>query len=508
MKDFEEKAGYKSGSNKTLKFLLGSEGSLLQKTIRGGLWVFAFRFVDRFFRFGRTIVLARLISPNDFGLFGVVLIALSTLDAFSRPGIRAALIQRKEATRSYTDTAWTIEVIRGLSIATALFFLSPYIANFFKAPDAEPILKIIGLVVVLHGLTNIAVVHFEKELKFNKFFVYQSSGTIVDVVVTVVAALLLRNVWALVFGLLAGHFVRLVVSYILDSYRPKLRFSKSEAKVLFGFGKWILGSNILNFVITQGDSIFVGRLLGATSLGFYQMAFRISNLPTTEVTQVISRITFPAYSKIQDKLPKLREAYLKVLQLTSFLSFPIAGLIFILASDFTMLFLGEKWMSIVPIMQVLVFAGLFRSLIGTGSPIFPAIGKPKITTHLQFFHLFLIVVLVYPLTLRLGVLGASLAVAFSALVFSVLFSLMVIKTIRCTLKQLIQAITFPLVNTIITALLVFGLKSTISLKILEFTAVVLGGVLTYILMTWVAYKFFNYRTPVIIKESFQALMRG
>ena len=124
----------------------------------------------------------------------------------------------------------------------------------------------------------------------------------------------------------------------------------------------------------------MGKLLGVTALGFYQLAYRISNMPATEITHVISRVTFPAYSKLQDDIPKLREAYLKVLQITAFLSFPIAGLIFVLAPDFTKIFLGEKWMPMVPAMQVLVFAGLSRAIAATAGYIFYAVGKPKIDT--------------------------------------------------------------------------------------------------------------------------------
>ncbi|GAI54637.1 unnamed protein product, partial [marine sediment metagenome] len=194
------------------------------------------------------------------------------------------------------------------------------------------------------GFVNIGVLYFQKELEFNKQFIYRASGTLADFVVAVAAVLILKSVWALVFGLLAGNFVRLIVSYLVHPYRPHFKLDLAKTKELFGFGKWILGSSILVFLITQGDDIFVGKLLGITFLGFYQMAYRISNAPATEITHVISQVTFPAYSKLQDNLPGLREGYLKTLQLTAFISIPLAGGIFILAPEFTTIFLGDKWM--------------------------------------------------------------------------------------------------------------------------------------------------------------------
>jgi O-antigen/teichoic acid export membrane protein len=326
--------------------------SLSQKVVRGGIWVFALRIVGRIFDLIRIVILARILVPYDFGLMGIALLTVAILETFSQTGFQEALIQKKNNIETYLDAAWTVLILRGLLLFAILSLIAPYAAVFFKVPQARPIIQVIGLSLLLGAFSNIGVIYFQKELEFNKQFVYQLSGTLADFIVAVSAALILRSVWALVFGLLAGAVVRLIVSYLIHPYRPHLSFDLKKTKELFGFGKWVLGSSILIFLITQGDDIFVGKLLGATMLGFYQMAYRISNMPATEITHVISQVTFPAYSKFQDNIPKLREAYLKVLQVTAFLSFPIAGLIFVLAPDFTKIFLGEKWMPMVPAMQV------------------------------------------------------------------------------------------------------------------------------------------------------------
>src|SRR4030042_3231124 len=122
--------------------------------------------------------------------------------------------------------------------------------------------------------------------------------------------------------------------YVISSYRPRLQLNRTQARELFRFGKWIAGTSILIFLIINGDDIFVGKLLGVVMLGFYQMAYKISNTPTTEITLVISQISFPAYSKLQDNLPKLKDAFLMILKLTAFISFPLAAFIFIIAPEF------------------------------------------------------------------------------------------------------------------------------------------------------------------------------
>lgn len=466
----------------------------------------SFRILDQIFRLGRTIVLARLIAPSDFGLFGIVLLALSTIDTFSRTGIRSALIQRKESIERFLDTVWTVEVFRGVAAALILFFAAPFVAKFFEEPSAEPIIRVIGLAVVFQGFTNSAVVFFERDLKFNKFFKYQISGTIVDVLITITLAIILRNAWALVIGMLAGYLTMAIMSYVLDEYRPKFYFKMEQVRELFVFGKWILGSSVLVFFITQGDAIFVGKFIGVTALGFYQMAYRISSTPLLEMTRVISRVTFPAYSKLQDNMPKLRSAYLSVLQIVGFMAFFISGMIFALAYDFTAIFLGENWIPMVPIMQILALVGLLRSIIWTGNPLFQGIGKPKISTYLQFTNLILIVILIYPLAIRLGIVGVSLSVLASSVVSVVLFSIVTIIIMKGGAVKFAKAIIFPLLSTVTFVLFIFSLRSFIEVGLINFFVLALLGTIIYLALTYLFNRYFKYDLFTVMKRSYQSVL--
>jgi len=489
-----------------IKKLIGnfnnSGKSLSQRVVRGGFWVFLLRITQQLFNFVRLVILARILSPNDFGLMGIALLTMATLDTFSQTGFQQALIQKKEDIKPYLDSAWTVLVLRGFILFAILFFIAPFAASFFNAPEARPIIQVIGFAVLFQAFTNIGVIYFQKELEFNKQFIYQISGTLADFAVAISAALILRSVWALVFGLLVGNAVRCFVSYLIHPYRPHLSFDLEKIKELFSFGKWVLGSSILVFLITQGDDIFVGKLLGATALGFYQMAYRISNIPATEITHVISQVTFPAYSKLQDNIPKLREAYLKVLQVTAFLSFPIAGLIFVLAPEFTKIFLGEKWMPMVPAMQVLVLAGLIRSIAATSGPVFKAVGKMQVDTELQIVRFIVLAVSIYPLTVHWEILGASVAVLLSILVNTIGYSFMLIKFTQCGVKNFTQMIVFSLISGAIMMSVIFALKvSSNTVGIWKFVLFILIGILTYLFVIYLQNKFFNYRIWALLKES-------
>jgi len=233
-----------------------------------GLWLANYQ--SRLRGFIRTIILARLLAPEDFGLLGIAMLAIATLETFSQTGFWEALIQKKGDVESCLDTAWTISAIRGTILFLILFLSAPIIAKFFNSPHATLVIKVIAVSTLISGFRNIGILFFQKDLEFNKQFFYELSATLVDLAVAISLAFILRNVWALVWGGLAANVIRLFASYILHAYRPHVRLDKSEFKNLFSFGKWVLGSSTLIFLITQGDDIFVGRMLGVTALGFYQ----------------------------------------------------------------------------------------------------------------------------------------------------------------------------------------------------------------------------------------------
>ncbi len=482
--------------------------SISSRTIKSGAWVFGIRFVHQIFYFGRIIILARLLSPRDFGLMGIAMLTVAAFDTFSQSGFYEALIQKKENAEDYLDSAWTLMFIRGVFLYAAVFAAAPLAADLFDSPQAVSIIQVMGLSLFLQGLTNISVIYFKKDLKFHKQFIYQIAGTFVDFLVALIVVMIYRNVWALVLGFVAGHTARVIASYVIDAYRPKFEFNPDKIKTLFRYGKWVLGSVALAFLITQGDDFFVGKFLGVTMLGFYQIAYKISNTPSTEITHIISQVTFPAYAKLQDDKDRLKTAYLNVIRVVAFLSFPLAGAIFIFASDLTALLLGKQWMPIVPVIKVLIFAGLFRSFALTAGPVFYAIGKPKLDTIWQIVRLAALAGLIYPLAMRWGLTGASLAVVASIFAANIGFSAYAIKETGSTLKEFINAVYVPVINTAAAVLLVILMKSLMGEGFLSFAAALTASIVFYLLLTLLSVRLFNYEILNLIKENIYQSMKS
>ncbi len=483
---------------------------LSQRVVKGGVWVFALRITQQLLTLARLIIVARILAPNDFGLMGIALLTMALLETFSQTGFQAALIQKNQDIESYLDSAWTAGIIRGIILFIILYLIAPYAANFFTVPEATPIVQVVGLAILLQAFTNIGIIYFQKELEFKKYYIYQLSGTLADFIVSVCAVFLLRNVWALVFGMLAGNLVRFTASYLVHPYRPHMDFDLGKTKELFRYGKWILGSSILLFLLIQGDDLFVGKFLGATMLGYYQMAYVISNIPGTQITHVISQLTFPTYSKLQDNIPKLREAYLKVMQVTAFLSFPIAGLIFVLAPDVTRVFLGEKWLPMVPAMQTLVVWGLIRSIGATVGPVFQAIGRPDVTAKLQIVQLIVLAALIYPLTVMWGILGTALGVVGSALVANPIAAYFAIKTLKCELLEFTKMLIVPMLAVSIMIGVMLFVKYTLwgHVGLLGFVLLVAVGVVVYLGVIQIIDLLSSYGIRAIIRSQVTLFQRS
>lgn len=487
---------HKLNLRKLLINLVSVDGTLSQRVIRGGVWVFTLRIAKQIFSLVRLVILARILAPHDFGLMGIALLTMTILETFSQTGFQTALIQKKGDIESYLNAGWTVLILRGFILFAILYLIAPYASIFFNTPEAKPIIQVIGFSLLFQAFTNIGFTYFLKELKFDKQFTYELTGTLADFIVAILAVLILRNVWALVLGLLAGNAVRCFVSYLIHPYRPRLSFHLGKAKELWGFGRWILGSSILIFLLTNGDNICVGKILGATALGFYQMAYRISNMPATEITHVISQVTFPAYSKLQDDLVKLREAYLKVLQVTAFLSFPIAGLIFILAPDFTMVFLGKKWMPMVPALQVLCILGTLRAIAAASGPVFLALGRPDIEAKLPAGQLVLLAILIYPLTTKWGIAGTAASVSIVSFSFIFIILSLIIRLLKMKKNEILKFIKFILFPLLIIVTLfplkMFILKPMIENNILFFSITILISIIIYLIGVYVLDRYLDY----------------
>jgi O-antigen/teichoic acid export membrane protein len=417
--------------------------SIRPKVVRSGFWSLGGNWFSRVLGIIKMIILARLLSPLDFGIIGLAILSINALNVFSETGIESALIQRDKIGRPELDTAWTIAIIRGLVLFVLLFLSAGWFASYFGNITLKPVLEIMSVTFLIGGCTNIGIVFFQKELEFKKKVLLDSTADIAGAVSAVSLALYIRNVWALVIGTVVWVTVKCLISYWLHPYRPKIRWDWPVAKNLLDFGKHIFWISVVTFIVTSGDDALVGKLLGLTVLGFYTMAYNIANIPVSSLAGVTGKISFPAYSLMEKEPDRLRAAFVQVFEAVVIILLPLTGLIMLLAQDFTLVCLGEKWLPMVPALRVLCLLGLFRSISNLFAPVQLAMNKPNIQSRNKTIELLAFIVLVYPFTAKWGLIGASWSVT---LVYAISALINTIDTSRLLSPlgmNLIKSLIFP-----------------------------------------------------------------
>lgn len=491
------------------RFLFATHDSLTNKSFSASFWSITIRIGSRIITLLRTFILARLLSPNDFGLFGVIMLSIAILEHFSNTGFSEALIQKKAESEQWYNVAWLIQIIRGLLLGIILFLGAPLIASFFNNPQLTDLIRVLSLVFMIRGFYNIGVVKFLKELELKKQFVFEFATAIVDFTVSTCLAFIFKSVWALLIGFMCSQVTQLFLSYVLLTFKPKLYFNPYFLKQLLSFGKWVFGGTIFVFLLTEGDDVFVGRFLGTESLGFYQMAYTISNIPATEISSVINQVTFPLFAKINHDKKKLSMAFQNIFGILSIIIIPISALIFILSEHVVYLFLGDNWSRIIPIVKILSIWGGIRGLGALTSPFLQALGKPKLIAFFQGMMVFLMALAIYPLTKKYGLIGTSFSVLVPAFITFIIRIPYITKEVNLKYWDIIQHIIYPLMSCLAIVYLFSLLKPfIITYSILNLLFIVIMFVILYILSLKIIATIFRYQGLSIIKNTIYLFKRN
>lgn len=405
------------------------------------------------------IILARLLSPVDFGIIGLAMLSINALNVFSETGIESALIQRDKIGRAELNTAWTMAIMRGVLLFVILFLSAGWFASYFNNPTLEPVLKVMSITFLLGGVSNIGVVFFQKDLELKWKAILEMIADIAGTMTAILLAFWLKNVWALVIGGISWGTVKCIGSYLVHSYRPSLNWDWHITLNLLNFGKHIFWISLMAFIITNLDDALVGKLLGFEMLGFYVMAFSISSIPVYSLSAVLSQVFFPAYAKIKNDSKRIEEAFGHTFEVVALILLPLTSLMFILAPSFTAVFMGEKWLPIIPALQVLCFFGLFRCVSGLFYPLHLALNRPDIQTKIKSLDLLTFGILIYPLTLKWGILGTSCAMAIVYLINLISNIAFTSKLILIRWKKIAISLLVPIMISLLFFLTYFLMRS-------------------------------------------------
>lgn len=372
---------------------------------RGALWMVLFKAVERSLGLLSTLILARLLVPQDFGLIAMAASLIALLELFSAFGIDIALIRRNGATGDHYNTAWTLNILAGM--ACGMLLMAWPMSLFYDEPRLIAVVCVLALSPLLQGFENIGVVAFRKEMEFNREFNFLLSRKLASFCIGIPLAFALRSYWALVFGIVGGRAAGVVLSYLLHPLRPRL--SLVAIHEFFHFSKWLVLQNLLAFLRDRSADFVVGRFASIHALGVFNVSTEIANIPGNELVAPINRAVLPAYAKLAADPPALRREYLSVLSLIALVAIPAVSGIAAVAPYVVRVLLGQNWHDAIPLLAILGFYGLTQVLQSNAYAACLALGLPKVFVRITSLHVVILLPLLIGLTHRYGVEGAAWA---------------------------------------------------------------------------------------------------
>jgi lipopolysaccharide exporter len=384
-------------------------------TLMGVSWMGLLRISTRGIAFFKIAILARILSPAQFGLFGIASLVLAFLEIVTDTGVNIFLIQEKGDTRKYLNTAWVISIFRGIFISLLILLLSPFIANFFNSPDALNLLRLTAAVPFIRGFINPSLINYQKNLQFNKEFNLRFVVFFIDALVAIIAAAITGNASSFIWGLIAGVILEVAISWVFIAPRPSFAFEFSRIKKVIHRGKWVTAYRVFDYAFREVDDIMVGRLMDTSALGIYQVGYKISSLPISEVSDVFGKVTFPVFTKIAHDKERLRKAFFKTFVVVTILTLPFGMIFYFYPDVIVRILLGEGWEGAIPVIKVLAVFGIIRGMSEPITAVFLAVRKQEYNTIVTLVSFTGLALTIVPLINAHGIIGAGI----SALVGSV-----------------------------------------------------------------------------------------
>lgn len=384
-----------------------------KRMVAGASWMVLFKLFDRSLGLISTVILARLLVPQDFGIVAMAATVIALLELFSAFGLDAALIQRSDASPEHFNAAWTLNLLAGCLVAALLFASAWPLSVFYREPRLVAVICVLAVGTIIQGLENIGTVSFRKELDFSREFRFLAAKRVLPFLVTVPLAFWFRNYWALIAGTLVGRVGGVAFSYALHPFRP--RPSLHKVRDLMHFSKWMLLHNLIAFLKDRSSNFVIGRMSGIASLGVFSLSAEIASLPSTELIAPINRALLPIYAKLaHDKVALARE-YLSAMGAIALIGVPAVAGVAVTAPFIVAVFLGPKWQQATPLLEILAFFGITQVLQTNAFSAFLALGKPKAFVQISSIHVVVLLISLFLLTGPYGLVGAAWAYVITAL---------------------------------------------------------------------------------------------
>ena len=365
--------------------------NLKQKTVNGLIWSFIDNFSSQGITFIVSIILARLLTPQEFGLIGMITIFIAISTSFINSGFSQALIRKKNCTETDYSTVFYFNLIVGILFFGILFFSAPTISRFFDEPQLIPLVRVLGGVLVIDALTMIQRTTLTKRIDFKLQTKVSVVANIVSGVIGVTMAYQGFGVWSLVAKTISQQGMNSLLLWIWNRWRPLWVFSVKSFKELFSFGSKLLISGLIDTTYNNIYYLIIGKYFSAIELGFYTRADAFKNLPAQNINGIMSRVTYPVLAQMQDEPVRLKAAYKKMIKTVMFISFILMAGMAATAEPMVIALIGEQWRPSIIYLQLLTFVGVMYPLHSLNLNMLNVLGRSDLFLKLEIIKKIIVI---------------------------------------------------------------------------------------------------------------------
>ena len=475
--------------------------SLKQQTKKGLYWSALGNFANQGMRFAFGIILARLLSPDAYGVIGMLSIFMCIVSTFIDCGFSQALISKQNRTQADFSTEFWFNIGVGIAGYFILFLSSPLIADFYNMPILSPILKVIGLGIVINSLCVVQSAQFAIQLDFKTPAKISVFTQMVSGIVGIALAYCGWGVWALVFQQVGSSLFNAILLWILAGWRPTVEFSKDSFNYLWSYGSKVLGASLIQQVYDNLYPLVIGKFFNASQLGLYSRANGFATLPSTNLSSILGSVTFPVLSKLNNDKDKLIAVYVKMIRCTSFLVFPLMIGMAAVAGPLVKLLLNPQWNGCIIMLQILCFALIWQPLSFLQINLLKVIGRTDIILKLEIMKRSVGLITIFA-SIPFGVIGMCWGFALFYIYSFTLNTFFTSKTLQISFKRQIKDIIPILLNALIMGLVVYVCTLFLQISVfLLFILCILIGIVYYYITSRLFMKQLMVDTLSMIKKN-------
>ena len=457
-------------------------GELRSKALRGVLWSAIDKAGVKTVAFIVSIVIARILSPADYGVIGMILVFIVVANIFIDSGMSQALVQRKNRSAEDMATAFYFNVAISVICYAALFFCAPSIARFYSVPILVPILRVLGLNIIIAAFATVQRANLLAKLDFKTIAVVNICSVTVSGIAGIWMAYTGYGVWALVGQQMSSMLTSSCVFWLFGKWHPTAPFSNESFRNLWNFGSKLLATGLVSTIIREINSVAIGRIYRSAELGYYTRAVQTSDMVAITTNEVINAVTFPVLSSLQDNRSQMVSVYSRMLGMTAFFIFPIMTSLAVVAKPFISVLLTDKWLPAVVLLQWLCFARMFTPISSLNMNILNAIGRSDLFMKLDFSKIPLTIATM-AITIPIGVEAMVIGSFANTFICYFINAYLPGKLFNFGVKAQFRIFWRIMLSTALMALVMWLAIFKIENDLAQLTVGILTGILSYIFLS-------------------------